>query len=438
MIKQYFEYKRKVFGDLINLSTSKEETEKHKKEYEEFLKNNLRKDDKGNIIVSKSIAEDIIKLIKERKIPLVMDKYDKQISLDVDMPNSKNYNGPYFTSISDVIAVHKTPIYPVNDTIITQENSGLTSPIVFRNPYTGEEYCTNYLVGNDTTHFTLNCVVKNHEMGNDWDSYKYAVMIGLDKLEKAKILDVKTEDTYIDGDAYLKEDYYIFCPFKEKEEIKKANPNSTIIEYDGITLNEAVEAMIIYSGKKLESYGAFGWRKDSEFSPTILDNISLNKLLEKENYPNLNGPFGPLMHSESKYMARRMWKREYEAIISLINCAKEKGLNMPEQAIIGLIMIAGAYCLPGTVPVSLESYKQCVLPILEKYGYKVEDDFFDGIESCENDMKIIIKLPDENGFKRSDVQCPNWEHELRSRVIELVKSKNIKYGDETVGKVSKP
>jgi len=293
-------------------------------------------------------------------------------------------------------------------------------------PSTKQTHVVPFAVGNDTTHFTLNCAVENHSVGNDWDTYNYATIINLSKLSKEKILDTKGEDTYIDGDAELGDDYFLICPLGEREKAQTANPGATVIEYDGVALNEAISYMIIFSGKKLQPYGTYGWGRNTEFSPILPDEKNLESMLKKEEYPILKGQFGSLLHSESKYMSRRMWKREYEAIISLIEYNREQGINMPSEVMQLILMSGGAYGLPGIVPVSIELYKEYVNPILEKHGYHVGKDFFEGISSEKGDVKYISHYnePSLDGALMPSVVCPDWENTLRTRAINLISQYN--------------
>lgn len=430
MIKQYLDYKRKKIDELLeSTNITEEEKRRELEEYNKFLGCCFRENSNGRFVLDNGIAHEVMQLVRENKLPLIIDQYDTNILLDIDMPNARGGNP--FNNIDDIVAVHKSKIPPKNDTIITPENNGVTSKLMFTDPTTGLEHEIFYLIGNDTIHFTLNCAVLNHEVGNDWDSYKYAVMIDFGKLDKEKILDVKSEDTYIDGDAYLGDNYFLFCPLGEREKVQDDNPSSIVIEYDGISLNQAISSMIIYSGRKLEPFGAFGWGREFEFSAFSQDNKYLDELLEKEGYPNLRGQFGSLMHSESKYMSRRMWKREYEAIIALIEYNKSLNIEMPDYAMSMILEIGGAYGLPGSVPVSIDTYKEYVVPILEKHGYQVTDELFEGIDSGASGMKYISHYPDPrfNGMMMPSVVCPEWEFELRKRVVNLVSGKEINYTD---------
>lgn len=420
MIKQYIEYKRKKVEELINSPlVVYEEKTRLINEFNSFLRNSFQND---CFVVTQENSKEILKLVLEGKIPLVMDENDRYIVLGTDMINAKNSINP-FKSISDLVAVHKTEIAPKGDKISTKESNGVSGEIIFNDPVTKDVHRVSYSSGSDTIHFTLNCPVENHDSGNDWNSYKYAVMVGLDKLDKSKLLDVKSEDTYIDGDAELGSEYILFCPLGEREAMHKDNPNATIIEYDGISLNDAISAMIIFSGRKLEPYGPYGWGRWNEWTGPNADNLELDNLLEANNYPILRGRFGGLLHSESKYMAKRMWKREYEALIALAEYNRDNDIDMPDEVFMMLLKYCGAYATPGLLTVSVADYKEFVVPILEKHGYSVGKSFFEGINDNAEGQKYISHFPDPNfnNMPVPSIQCPTWENELRERTVALIK-----------------
>lgn len=387
--------------------------------YKKLEKQNITEE--GRIVIDSNFTKELMNAIRENKISLIMSEKDKLIAIGSDLPNSVHYNGDVFINLSDVVAVHVTPIPPTDDVIMTKESNGVMNEMLFVDPSTGIEHTVPYLVGDDTTHFTLNCVVHNHMSGNDWNSYKYGVMIDFNKLDKTKILDVKSEDTYLDGNAELN-DYFLFCPLGEREQVSKINPKAIVIEYNGITLREAISYMIIFSGRKLEPYGTYGWGRNSEYGFEVEDTKKLEKLVVSEEYPVLKGQFGNALHSETKYMARRMWKREYEALISLIRYNQEHEIDMPNNIMLIIMTYGGAYGLPGTVPVSLEEYQAVVFPILEKYGYSVDESLFEDLE-VDGNMKIIDYSQSYDGMPF--ISCPKWEEILRDRIIKIIKN-NIK------------
>lgn len=436
MIKEYLDYKRRRVDEIVaSRLISDVEKQRAIDEYNQFISEAFSEEYPGRIILSKKIVSELMSLVKSGKIPPVMNTYDTAIVFGADMPNASNDPHP-FKQISDLVAVHKTLIPPVGDKILTRENNGCVGEIVFRDPSTEIIHRVNYPSGSDTIHFTLNCPVEQHQYGNNWDSYKYAVMLGLDKLDKSKVLDVKSEDTYVDGDAELGSDYILFCPLGERKEMKKANPNALIIEYDGIPLNLAISSMIIYSGRKLEKFETYGWGRPSDKLPPIPDNLELNELLIEKDYPVLTGKLGSQLHSESKYMARRMWKREYEALIALVEYNKKNGIDMPIDTMMFLLQTGGAYATPGILEVSVEQYKEFVLPILEKHGYDVGDNLFDGIDSNAKELKYISHFPDPSlgGLQMPQLTMPWWENELRNRVVNILLSdKKVNDGEKGSG-----
>lgn len=421
MIKQFLDYKKEsVELALHSVLLSEEQKKRSYEDYVALIQAIFSGENSNKFMVNLNFSHEFMRFVYDRKIPLVMDSLDLQVELDNDMPNCMG-DKYRFHGIDDFIAIHKSPVMPTNDTILTPESGGLTNSIKFIDPSTGIAHETKYLVGNDTIHFTLNCPVSNHLVGNDWNNYPYAIMTSFQNLNREKVVDVKTEDTFVDGDAKLNGNYFIFCPFGEREKVQENNPNSIVIEYKDISLNDAISMMIILSGKKLEKYGAFGWNKNFEFSGVSSDLLEAEKIIEKNGYPVLQGDFGRALHSETKYMSRRMWKREYRALISLLEYNKKHDIEMPDEVVNMLLLYNGAYSLPGNVPVSIDLFKEYVIPILNESGYQVDDSLFSGIEEKGENLKII----DTTSAEIPLVQCPGWENELRNRVISVIKGKEL-------------
>ena len=395
-------------------------------------KEEVQTDESGRVILNSELAKKIMIAVKEKDVSLVLDKSDLMISFGEGMPNSETYDDEAFKTLDDIVAAHITSMPPVDDTIQTKESTGLMNNMLFVDPSTGIKHIVPYPVSNDTIHFTLNCTVHNHQYGNDWDSYKYGVLIDFKKLNKEKVLDVKSEDTYIDGDVELGNEYLLFCPLGEREDLAKKNPNAIIAEYDGVSLKDAMSCMIVISGRKLEPYGTYGWGRNTEYGHEVADVSKLEELVVKEGYPVLKGQFGNALHSETKYMARRMWKREYEALIRLMEYNKENGIEMPDDVVFLTMEYGGVYGIPGTVPVTLEDYKEVVVPILQHHGYDVDDSLLENIEE-DSQMKIIHHPPENNGFPV--IYCPKWEETLRTRVIDTLSKGNMKHtADDINGK----
>ena len=267
-------------------------------------------DSNGRIIIDSNLSEKIMLAIREKKIPLVLDESDVRITFANKGLKPAKYGQEAFNSLDDIVAVHVSPVSPQKDTIKTKENAGMMNKMVFIDPTTSQQHVVPYLIGNDTIHFTLNCVVHNHSSGNDWNSFKYGVLIDFKKLDKTKILDVKSEDTYIMGNAQLDSNYLLFCPLGEGEKLIQDNPNAIVIEYNGISLAQAISCMIVYTGHKLEPYGTYSWGRNSEYALDHPDVSKLEEIAKREGYPVLKGQFGNALHSETEHMARIMWKRE--------------------------------------------------------------------------------------------------------------------------------
>lgn len=429
MIIQFLKYKKESTENLLK-SSDLSEVEKIKiyHDYEMFIKKVLQNRNYQSFLIDSKLCKELMELVRTRKMNFVLDQSDLQITLAEDMANAMN-NQYSFKNIDDFVAIHKSPVMPTNDKITTQENSGLTKNIYFQDQTTKIEHCVPYLVGNDTIHFTLNCPVSNHAVGNDWNHYPYAVMIPLKDLEKEKIKDVKTEDTFIDGDAQLSGEYFIFCPYGERKIVQEKNPNAIVIEYKDISLNDAISCMVIYSGRKLERYGSYGWNKNFDSPNDSKDLLQAEKIIKSNHYPILTNGFIRQLHSETEYMTRRMWKREYRALISLLEYNKKNEINMPDDIVDCALIYGGAYSLPGNVPVSIDLYKKYVIPILEEFGYHVNNDFFNGLDDRNANTRVIDTSSIEvTGTPR--IFLPQWELELRRRVISLVKENKLIY-DET-------
>lgn len=149
----------------------------------------------------------------------------------------------------------------------------------------------------------------------------------------------------------------------------------------------------------------------------LLIGEKLEELVTKEGYPVLKGRFGNALHSETKYMARRMWKKEYEALIRLLEYNKENGVDMPDEAILSVLAYSGVYSTPGVLEVTLDNFKEYVLPILKKHNYEVDESLFDGLFE-ETGLKIVEPI---QGYPIPLVQFAPFENELRERIIKMIK-----------------
>jgi len=418
MLKQYLDLRTQDFMDK-SYGKSRQQKEEILDEYREYLKG-FGKNVNGKVIISYDIAISILNAALSKRIPLLLDKSDIVDGLDVDQDYSENKRTT-FDKESDVILVHKLQYLPVNDTIKTFDSTQYQEFIQFVDPKTQISHKVPYVPGNDTIHFTLNCPVDNNKYGNDWDSYPYAVLVPFDRMDKSTLLDTKTEDTYFDGDTHLGQIYYILCPKGQAAFVQGKNPHARVIEYEGISLNKAIKALISYTGRKAKEYGPFGWGKDTEFMPQDKDERTLYGLFDKEELPHLD-----CIHSESKYMTRRIWKREYRALMALLEYNAKKNIDMPKEIILTALMFGRAYSVPGNVPVSVELFKEFVVPLLQENGYLVDDKFFEGIEEDGKIKSITSTYSASYGCEIPQMYCPNWEDELRDRTIDLIQKTLLK------------
>ena len=102
MIKQYFEYKTQQIETILNSSDASSDEKKLALDDNSRFLSYFKKDENGRVIVNKKMSREIIRLIKENKLPLVIDKHDLNVVIGNDMPN--NDSDYKFENISDFSA----------------------------------------------------------------------------------------------------------------------------------------------------------------------------------------------------------------------------------------------------------------------------------------------------------------------------------------------
>lgn len=188
--------------------------------------------------------------------------------------NTKEYNdGKQYTSLDELVMVHKTRYLPNEDKIINSRNSNVTST----NSFVLSKETLGYKMKSfrNTVHFCLNGEVGNHSMGN-WSNLKYAVVQPITENISNKIASMVPVDTYIDGNVTL-DGAYILCPIKEKEEAKKRNPNSTIVGYEGNSVDHYADLLVTLLGYQNEKAGAWSW-------VNTRGNERISSVIEKHGY----------------------------------------------------------------------------------------------------------------------------------------------------------
>ena len=160
------------------------------------------------------------KMLEERNIPVILHEEDKEI---FGIPKD-------FKGTEDFILVHKTDMAPKNSRIVTSSESGGKDTIedIYIN---GDRHKISYKLGGYVVNFALNHEVISHSSG-DWDNTKYAILIPWNSIPNEQIIGGLASDIFTNGSVDIK-DGYILAPKGEKEQIKKDNPELTVIEYDG-------------------------------------------------------------------------------------------------------------------------------------------------------------------------------------------------------------
>lgn len=122
-------------------------------------------------------------------------------------------------------------------------------------------YPISSLNGRGTVHTTINAEVGSHEFGN-WNRRKYAALMPFDAIyskQKDKIIGFDTVDTYFMNTLNLANGGYILCPCEEIEEVKRKNPNVTIIGYEGNNVTGFGDLLIKLLGYELEKCSKHSW-----------------------------------------------------------------------------------------------------------------------------------------------------------------------------------
>ena len=237
--------------------TKKEELEKRLEELKliweskklEEIRNRYNKIKEANNIKELGYSfNQIQELFKQKNIPIVIDETDEIID------NESN-----FDKLEDLVLVHKTGYAPTNDEIKTTTNSNAQHQQQIE--IGGTQLDISFNIIRDTVHFAVNGEVGSHFYGS-WDGLKYAIIIPF--TDVPNIISFSTGDTYTKGNVDISKGY-LLCPEEEVEQIKKNNPNLTIIGYKGENVDEKANAFITMLGYKKEKVCTHGWEnKDSE------------------------------------------------------------------------------------------------------------------------------------------------------------------------------
>jgi len=313
--------------------------------------------------IKKEQVEEIQELIKTGKIKYVLDKSDEFISDLYEGSASRQYREENpFKNLDDFILVHKTNFLPINDKICTPKSTKAKDPIEFE--FRGKKYFANRFVANDTIHFAVNGPVADMPFDGSWENRKYAVLVSLEEVDKSNLVGVRSEDTYFDGDVSLGKKYYILVPKSEEKEESNIfninpNPNATIVYYDGIPLDQAIDLLITYTGRKREDVGNHGWYNEHS-------ELFANEILKEYNIPRA------LIHFDSEYMIKRCMENSANIVVAIFEELKSRGLEPTNEE---LSQIVKNFNVPASYGSDfIEMFDKYYLPMFRKYGYDIPEE----------------------------------------------------------------
>lgn len=340
----------------------KDQIEKIDKEIED-----IRVERDNRKIYSEKRIKDIFEFVKSGKIYYEFDENDTIISESTTSDYyKKKKEKPIFKSLEDFLLVHKTNFFPCNDTIYTAKSTHAKKTTRFS--FRGKKYEADYLAANDSTHFCLNGPVTSHMRGN-WDNRKYAIVVGLNDVNRENLLSLNFEDIYFEGNVHLGKKYYILVPKNEIEEIKKnklnLNHNAIIVPYDGISLNNAVLSLVACLGKQPEEITDNGWLKeDSEVE------LNARKVLKSCKQ---GSKYEGVIHVESENMMQRVLEERANRIISIFELLKKEGLNPTLEELLELIEDHGHERL-NDHKYTNETFVNYYINIFKKNNYNISED----------------------------------------------------------------
>jgi len=208
----------------------------------------------------KELGTDFFKayqFLEKNNLPIVLTEEDKYIT-----PQESE-----FTSLEELIAIHKTKWVPKGMKIQTAKEAGA----VLEEKWEG--YNISYKSPRDTIHAAVNGEVSEHFAGNNWDDYEYAVLKRVVDIPKEQIAEAPPMDLFTKGGWTLTPDSWITCPKDEIEEVKKNNPGINVIGYEGHPKGYAA-ALASALGYKHEGISNFYWsdlEDDEKYKKLVLE-----------------------------------------------------------------------------------------------------------------------------------------------------------------------
>ena len=290
---------------------------------------------------------------------------------DVEYLNSKKYDNEskHIERIEDILLVHKTDFAPIKGVIYSPKSTNAKKKDTFM--FNNKEYEYEYLAENDTLHFCLNAHVTDHDLGH-WEDRKYAVILPFDKVNKENLIRTDPHDTYFLNEVILPEGSTIICPENDKEKISKQNPNVEIITYNNsISLDQAIECVILYKGYKIQEVNTHGWIDYHEnHADDDTDNLKTiqieNNLVDKERE-----------HYSSELLLSARLRRICNKTVAFINCLIDNNLEeIDDKTVNSTIKSIGLFGDHIVTKKVLLSYISSLIEKIKEEKIPIDDDDF--------------------------------------------------------------
>ncbi len=347
--------------------------------------------------------EDAIKVLTSNGIDFSLDENDINV-----YANETNADKD-FKDLSDFVLVHKTMFAPKGDVVKTAHEAGVVvdSDLKAIN-VNGKDIRVPVKVFRNTLHFCVNTEVTGGFIGaNDWDNYRYAVIVPFTSVKQEKIANFFTVDTYTNGGVELDKSCYILCPEEDYEMIKKDNPNTNVIKYKGQKVTGYANTFITLLGYKREQAGAYNW--ENEIDDEKAKGIALRN----------NLPLG-VNHASAKEGREEKLKEHSSYIISTINSVCS---SFPASSIEEVTKVSEA------IYNNVKIYLNKILDTTHHYDYQTEqDEKLSQALSADKNMRIKYNMKelstffDNNQFNYNSKIFNEIEH-MDTLNIEQINSK---------------
>lgn len=203
-------------------------------------------------------------------------RQNKVFTLTEDDLSFGTSNEATIKSIDDLIMVHMTNYMPAGS-IKTPKSTNKHVMSTFSIKINGEDIKYPFKVSSyrNTVHTCLNGVATDHAY-RTVEKAKYAVLLPL-ATNKEKIVAGTECDLFSEGDIEIRKDSYILCLEEDYVEIKKANPEATVVVCQGDSVKPYVNVFLSqvlgYKYKEpteLSRYWDHGRGKDCEMAYSII------------------------------------------------------------------------------------------------------------------------------------------------------------------------